>query len=173
MTSSRLFFNLLRENIKRQMGCIVLGLITIFFYFPVSTALIGRDYGYSAALDELGKLDRKLANTEQVLHWYLPNSALLFLTIISAVVLAVSIFRYLHSPRMVDCYHAIPVKREMLFASRYLTGVVLYAGMYLIGIFATILTSLFLEVKTSYLWVNLFYSFFVLLLTFLLVYTLR
>ena len=158
MTSSRLFCNLLRENIKRQLWSIVLLLLAWFFCFPVLSAM-----------DMVDKTISTLYDLNQI--YGATSPMLTLITVIAAIVLAMSCFKHLHSSRMTDCYHALPVKRELLFASQYLAGVVIYLATYLLGILAMLLVLMWKGILVKYLLANVFYGYLMFALMFLLIYT--
>ena len=56
------------------------------------------------------------------------------LLLILALVAGISAFRYLHVKNQTDFFHALPIRRGQLFASRALTGILAVLPSYLIGV---------------------------------------
>lgn len=56
------------------------------------------------------------------------------LLLILALVAGISAFRYLHVKNQTDFFHALPIRRGQLFASRVLTGILAVLPSYLIGV---------------------------------------
>ncbi len=157
MTLNRLFFNMQRENIRRQLWCTVVLLVIWFFTFPISCAMTAK---------------RTIAFLYAYCRMFSANSPwLMMVTVCAAVVLAMSCFKHLHSSKMTDCYHALPIKRGMLFATQYLTGLIIFLGTYLLGIVATLVVGLAKGVLVQYMMPNLFYGYFYMALVFLMLYT--
>ncbi|HOO28347.1 MAG TPA: hypothetical protein PLU43_07765, partial [Lachnospiraceae bacterium] len=65
----------------------------------------------------------------------------MFVTTGLAVLLAITGFAYLFSKKKVDLYHSIPVKREKLFMASYLSGILIYLGMYAVKTAAVIMVA--------------------------------
>lgn len=58
-------------------------------------------------------------------------------TAVGAVICALNGFSYLHSRTKVDFWHSLPVRREMLFAVKYINGILIYLAAYAVN---TVLT---------------------------------
>ncbi|MBQ7795639.1 MAG: hypothetical protein IJ374_03650 [Lachnospiraceae bacterium] len=52
---------------------------------------------------------------------------------VSAIIMALTGFMFLHSRKQVDFYHSIPIRRELLFAVKYLDGILIVVSMYLLN----------------------------------------
>lgn len=57
-----------------------------------------------------------------------------FIVIVAAALCAFAMFRYLYSRQQVDYYHSLPVSRGRRFAANYLSGALIMAGSYLVGL---------------------------------------
>lgn len=64
----------------------------------------------------------------------LVNAPAAVLLLILAIVAGISAFRYLHVKNQTDFFHALPIRRGQLFASRALTGILAVLPSYLIGV---------------------------------------
>ena len=64
----------------------------------------------------------------------LVNVPAALLLLILALVAGISAFRYLHVKNQTDFFHALPIRRGQLFASRALTGILAVLPSYLIGV---------------------------------------
>lgn len=150
MTSKNLFFKLMREDLKRRLWAASLAFLLFFFCFPVSAAMgcaqLAKEYAswiksanslsvYSQDPDKL-RASRLVELCAQVTG--LDNYIALVIIIGAALVLGLTGFLYLHSRKQVDFYHSIPVRREVLFAVRYLDGFLIVAFFYLINFTAAL-----------------------------------
>ena len=127
MTSRRLFFKMMREDIRRRLWAVALVILSWFFVFPVRVALIPGEYRLEEALYQQKIIER----TE---HWFsIGNVWGMFVIILGAVILGISSFSYLHSKKKVDFYHSIPVRREVLFLVNFWDGVWIMAIPYLLS----------------------------------------
>lgn len=145
MTSKSLFFRLIKEDLKRKIWAISLSFLMFFFWMPVAAAMaissLNQDLerwiaegtlfgeGITAQMQyEINLLDL----VPEILGFENP---LVAITIgIAAIVLALTGFMYLHSRKQMDFYHSIPVRREIIFAVKYLDGFIIVASTYLINL---------------------------------------
>lgn len=67
------------------------------------------------------------------------HTLIAFLIPVAAVVCAFAMFRYLYSREQTDFYHSLPVRREKRFAAHYLSGALIMAGSYLLGLLGAFL----------------------------------
>lgn len=120
MTSKNSFFKLMKEDLRQQLWCIVLSCIVFLLPLPIYVGMmLSNDHGlYDITLDLAGAMSKE-------------NFWLIMVTVFGALVCAVSGFGYLFSKKKVDFFHSLPVKRERLFAVRYLNGVLIYLVPYL------------------------------------------
>lgn len=165
MISKNLFFNLMKENIKRRIWVLALGMLVFFFAFPVVMMM-----RVQVLAEMLKNHNLAASNFKLDLLIGKNNIAVILITIVAAVICAVNGFSYLHDKKKVDFYHSIPVKRETLFLSSYLNGILIYAVTYLINLLFALLVlgiSGFLSVSLIKTGVC---AFFIHLLGFLLVY---
>lgn len=161
MTSKHLFFKLQKEDAKHRLWSIVLMALVCFFALPVSAALT------------MSQNENKLYTLEEVCEKFGADSGrLLAITVIAAVVLALSGFRYLHSARMIDFYHSQPIRRGMQFVLIYVNGILIYALPYLAGLLASLAVLGCAGFSVKILAANFFYGYFVFLLEFAMLYSL-
>lgn len=59
-------------------------------------------------------------------YFFTPSQAFVVLTVIVALVSALSGFAYLHSAKKLDVYHSLPIRREKLFLQQYVYGILYY-----------------------------------------------
>lgn len=147
MTSKNLFFKLLRERAKQSLWLIALSILAAFFAFPVASAVLT---GYTLDEDRIASMaemsdglltveaSRKMAQAEAADIFYSqidPAGPLLILLLTAgAVICGLAGFSYLFSRKKTDFYHSIPVRREMLFAVSYVSGILYAAVPYLVGL---------------------------------------
>ncbi len=137
MTSRSSFFKLLKEDLRQRLWTIVLAAIVFILPVPIYIAMeISGSRGFGT--DWMDNFARNLAEpmgTQSI--W------LVLVTIVGALICAVSGFGYLFSKKKVDFFHSLPVKRETLFAVRYINGILIYLVPYLAMILVSILIMVF------------------------------
>lgn len=122
MTSKNLFFKLIWQDFKKRIWCPIL--IFLAYFLAMELRL----------LNYLDRVERYPSNYNYTIKHYLANEffspsqnyTITYLTIIVGVVCALSGYAYLHSRKQLDTYHSMPVKREMLFVSRYVSGFLMF-----------------------------------------------
>lgn len=145
MTSRNLFFKLIKEDLKRRIWAVCLAFLSFFFFMPVAAAMglsrlnqtverwitQGTTFGEGITVQAM-KYDRMISLAENVIG--LDNIMLPLIVGTAAVVLGLTGFSWLHSKNKVDFYHSIPVRRELLFAVKYLDGIFIVFSMYLLNL---------------------------------------
>lgn len=146
MTSRSLFFKLMKEDLKRKLWAVGLAFLSFFFWMPVSAAM-----GISQLKQNLEQwiqmgtvFENGTVTAQQRYQSLLLNlvpdilgfrNVLVAMTVGgAAIVLAITGFMYLHSRKQVDFYHSIPVRREVLFAVKYIDGFLIVLSMYLLNL---------------------------------------
>ena len=150
MTSKSLFFKMMRQDIRRKLWAIGLCFLVFFMALPVSTSmeftrlsrlyagwLNGTQYLDPGIVPEIELLRRTQALATDTLG--MQNFFAAAFTMILAVVFAVTGFLFLHSKKQIDFYNSIPVKREILFAVRYLDDILIFTVPYLINMLFTVM----------------------------------
>lgn len=153
MTSKNLFFKLLKEDFRRRLWVFILASVVFFGTFGVvftmvlerwvdnytENVLISDSFSYgltqdiSMLEDELGQtLAQGLAG--DIVEFVALNPWLIIVACVGAVICGISGFSFLHSKKQVDFYHSLPLKRELLFAVRFLNGVLFFVIPYLISL---------------------------------------
>ena len=127
MTSKNLFFNLMKEDIKRRLWAVALSFLAFFFSLPVAVAMIAGRWNESIALDTVfyERLIRYLKS-----YLGINNGFVAFIIVAASLVLGVNSFSWLHSRQKVDFYHGLPISREKLFWANYLNGILIPAAAY-------------------------------------------
>lgn len=126
MTWRKSFFKITMQDIKKRIWCMALFFVVQFFAFPIKALLAVQSYS-SPVDSELHPWD--MAHIGRIFEqgiFDIGSTIALILLIAGALVLAMSGFSYLNSKKKVDFIHSMPIKREMLFLSRYITGFFLY-----------------------------------------------
>lgn len=122
MTSKKLFFKTMLYDLKKRGWCLAIIFLICFFALPVRLLLSlqgNNQYGFLKSF------------TIRLLYEYDTfgfgeGTLVLFLLAACAILLAVSGFSYLNSKKKVDFTHSMPIRREILFLSKYTAGVLLY-----------------------------------------------
>lgn len=134
MTSRSSFFKLMKEDLRQRLWTIVLAFIVFVLPVPIAIGMIvTQDTTFGSLTSELAgtlqvnnPVTSELAGTLQA-----NNPWFALVTVVGAAICAVSGFGYLFSKKKVDFFHSLPVKRECLFAIRYINGVFIYLVPYL------------------------------------------
>ena len=137
MTSRSSFFKLLKEDLRQRLWTIILAAIVFILPVPIYIAMevsSSRAFGVNAMDSYARNLAAPMADYSV---W------LALVTIFGALICAVSGFGYLFSKKKVDFFHSLPVKREMLFAVKYINGVLIYLVPYLAMLLISILVITF------------------------------
>ncbi len=133
MTSRSSFFKLLREDLRQRLWTIILAAIVFILPVPIYIAMeISGSGGFGTGM--LDNFARRLAEPMAYDSFWL-----VLLTMGGALICAVSGFGYLFSKKKVDFFHSLPVKREKMFAVRYINGVLIYLVPYLAMVLVSIL----------------------------------
>lgn len=146
MTSRNLFFKLIREDLKRRIWAVCLAFLSFFFWMPVAAAMgiseinrqverwiISETVFYGGITIETEKMNRLMSLTESIIG--MGNIMIPLIVGMAAIILGLTGFSWLHSKKKVDFYHSIPVRRELLFAVKYLDGILIVFTMYLLNLF--------------------------------------
>lgn len=142
MTSKSLFFKLMREDIKRRLWAAGLAFLMFFFGMPVAAAMSisSLKQSYERWLRNSTDMPQVLWERYQTSLFELADSILgsgnlfsVFIVGLSALVLGLTGFHFLHSKKQVDFYNSLPVRREILFSVKYLNGFLIVFCMYLLN----------------------------------------
>lgn len=145
MTSRNSFFNLLKEDFKRRLWVFVLAAVvfagtfllafTMCLQHWVESYRINGDSFSWGLISDVEETVTFAEYAEQGITTFLSlNPWLCIVTVVGAVICGISGFSYLHSRKQVDFYHSLPIKRETMFAVRFLNGILLYLIPYVIGL---------------------------------------
>ena len=126
MTSRSSFFKLLKEDLRQRLWTIILAAIVFILPVPIYLAMeISNTSGY--------RIERWTNYISDLAGPMAADSAwMVLITVVGAFICAVSGFGYLFSKKKVDFFHSLPVKRETLFAVRYINGILIYLVPYLV-----------------------------------------
>ncbi len=130
MISKNLYFNLLREDMKRRIWTLALAMLAFVIALPIY-AMLSLDRLISIIEDvgiEQARLDYANIGTNSEI------GLLFVITIIGAFLCALSGFSYLYSKSKVDLFHSIPVKREKIFLATFINGIIIYVVPYFVNI---------------------------------------
>ena len=133
------------EDLKRRLWAISLSFLAFFFWMPVMAAM--------QITDLFQKYDRWILNGTTFgngitadMHFHelltdiiqsivgLENGFAAFTFASAAIIMALTGFLYLHSKKQMDFYHSIPIRREVIFAAKYINGIIIVFVTYLINL---------------------------------------
>lgn len=143
MTSKISFLKLMQEDAKRRNWMLVFLTVLFFVCYPV-LMMIG--------LDNMMTVND--AWRERVaLEVLAPgNIGMALVMTVAAAMIAASEFAYLHSKEKMDLYYSIPVRRKKLFMSGYMTGFLMFVGIFVASEMLAVLVAAAKGVSPSLLW---------------------
>lgn len=143
MTSKISFLKLMQEDAKRRNWMLVFLTVLFFVCYPV-LMMIG--------LDNMMTVND--AWRERVaLEVLAPgNIGMALVMTVAAAMIAASEFAYLHSKEKMDLYYSIPVRRKKLFMSGYMTGFLMFVGIFVASEILAVLVAAAKGVSPSLLW---------------------
>lgn len=80
------------------------------------------------------------------------NIGMALVMTVAAAMIAASEFAYLHSKEKMDLYYSIPVRRKKLFMSGYMTGFLMFVGIFVASEILAVLVAAAKGVSPSLLW---------------------
>ena len=149
MTSRNLFFNLLKEDFRRRLWVFILAAVVFFGAFGVVFTMMlehwvenysgvtydsfsyGMTYDVSEDAPGMTLAERCAGNIAEFIAL---NPWLIIVACVGAIICGVSGFAFLHSKKQVDFYHSLPIRRELLFAVRFVNGVLFFVIPYIISL---------------------------------------
>ncbi len=131
MTLKNSFIKLQIEDMKRRVWSIALSMLAFIVLLPIICALNISNFQGNENLEwEMLQLKGLIGSG---------NVVIIAATMICAVVCGLSGFFFLHSRKKVDFYHSMPVRRERLFFTSYLNGILIYLVPYVINLIFSLL----------------------------------
>lgn len=134
MTSKNLFFNLMKEDLRRRIWTVILASIVFFFSMPVAVTMLLQNRGTSGW--DGNHEEKWLRQLGDMVGSYLggrSNLLLVLIAVVGAIICGISGYAFLHSRKQVDFYHSLPVKRETVFFVHFVDGILIYLVPYTIG----------------------------------------
>lgn len=131
MTSKSLFFKVHKEELRGKAPLVFMAFISMLVAMPlVLTIELQR---YKGWMEDVPKVYSKAYVSEQLAKYMnADNFMVLVLALILGTIFAFWQFEYLYHKDKVDFYHSLPVKREMLFWAKYISGVIAFVVPYVI-----------------------------------------
>lgn len=121
MISKKLFFKLIKQDLKKRIWC---PLILSIVYFLVLEVNMLRVIENITAFPNRYTYTISTYINDYFFGTYI--AAIAIVVCFTAFVCAISGFSYLHSKVQLDIYHSLPVSRSQLFWSRYVSGILLF-----------------------------------------------
>lgn len=131
MISQISYVKLIRQNFRQRGWAAALVAVAAFLMMPVAMMI---------------QIENKLQwmneyqsgyTKQNLLHWYQrsvgpANGMMIAFAVLSALLLGVTGFSYLHSREKTDFYHSLPMNRGHLLAGNYMSGVLMFLVPYLV-----------------------------------------
>jgi ABC-2 type transport system permease protein len=112
MTSKKLFFNYMKQDLKKHLWLISLSVLTQFFAIVVFPTM------YLQSQDKTSLLEFSWMGSYNLLF--------VVVVVVGAILSGLTMFSYLSAKDKVDFYHSLPIRREKLFIASYLNGILLF-----------------------------------------------
>ena len=123
MTSKISFLKLMQEDAKRRNWMLVFLSVLFFVCYPVLMMI---------ALDGTATINDRWRERVALELLAPGNVGIALVVTAAAVMIAAAEFSYLHSKEKMDLYYSIPVRRKKLFLSGYMTGFLMFVGIFLV-----------------------------------------
>ena len=128
MTSRRLFFKAMREDLRHRIWMIALSSLASFLTLPVAWLMyISSQNRYYDGIRQMGTVSENAFYMESVV--FLSRFLIIaggVVAIVGAIIVGLFGFRYVFHKNMVDTYHSIPVKRSTLYGVCWLNGLLIW-----------------------------------------------
>lgn len=139
MTSKRLFFNCMKEDLRHKIWMIALSVLGNFLALPIAYLIAFDKTRYNT---EFPITDPQL-NAEfiaDIMSFFAAYVTTLggIVAIVGALIVGLFSFRYVFHKNMIDTWHSLPVKRSTLFNTCYLNGFLIWFVPFLLNILFTI-----------------------------------
>lgn len=131
MTSKSLFFKVQKEDLRGKTPLLFITFICMFLALPIFLAMEMQKYQQWLQNDPMS-YTKKFLSQELAMYLGAENAVVLMIVLGLASIFAFCQFEYLYHREKVDFYHSIPVRRGILFWTRYLNGVVAFLIPYVI-----------------------------------------
>lgn len=117
-SSFKLFFKLILQDYKKRIWYPILVLISMFFLMEVQLLM---------QLDNISRWPKNFdySKAHYFANMFLSpdgNVLLTIATVAAAILCGLSGFSYLHNRQQLDLYHSMPIRRSMLYFSKYVAG---------------------------------------------------
>lgn len=131
MTFINSFFKLSLEELKRRTTEIIIIFIVFFITQPVfaiidTMSYNKREYYLKSGINTYSVFNTDLLNTG--------SSLILYFIILYGIISALRSFSYLFSKKKTDFYHSMPIRRELYFFVKYISGIIIILIPYLINL---------------------------------------
>lgn len=168
MTSRSLYSKLMKEDLKNRLWAVALISLVFFFAFPVVAAF------QAGALKEAVNYQKALLTyADKMKEWLSFECGMtVFLMMVAALICGMSSFSYLNSRSKVDFYHSIPVKREKMFITNYLNGILMLAIPYAVALMLAVVIAVSNGVSGAELWPLAFSGYGLTMVYYILMYSL-
>lgn len=139
MTSSRLFYKSMKEDLRHKIWMLALSLLGSFLAMPIIWLLKFGDVGFQS----VPMLAAEPQDYTRVISFYQDElmTAAGLIAFFGAVIVGLESFRFLQQKSMVDTYHSLPISRSCLFGVKYVNGLLIWLVPYLLCLIVTIVLS--------------------------------
>lgn len=128
MTSRRLFFKAMREDLRHRIWMIALSSLASFLALPVAWLMyVSSQNRYYDGIRQVGTVSADASYLEAIVflsRFFIVAGGVV--AVAGAIVVGLFGFRYVFHKNMVDTYHSIPVKRSTLYGVCWLNGLLIW-----------------------------------------------
>ncbi|WP_250278631.1 hypothetical protein [[Clostridium] colinum] len=123
-------FKVFKQEYKNYIWASALTIMMFIFVKIVVPLLNFSNYLTIKNVDNERFMEKLLTLNDYLIGEYMLNKMIIILL---AIILAISIFSYLHNRKQVDFYHSLPISRNSLFFIKYLLGIVIVVPIIIIS----------------------------------------
>lgn len=169
MTSKKYFSNLIINGLRNNIWSFACSFVVLFLSLPIYGAIT------LSILDN--KITSKYIKAYHLIDYYTKsvlgesNDFVKYAVAFLAVIIAFNSFSYLFSKQKVDMYHSLAIKREILFLSNFIAGIITFVIPYIITAFILAVISRANSVFTAYSLLVMIIMFFINLIGFIGIYS--
>lgn len=139
MTSKRLFFRVMREDMRHRLWMLALSALASFLVFPIAWMIFRLNIRMETSVPEESYIWLVVWIRDFLTGDFILGGGVF--AVCGALTAALTGFGFLFHKNQTDSRHSLPVKRDMLFGAGYLNGILVWmlpltVGMALTGIMA-------------------------------------
>lgn len=138
MMSKNSYFDLslIIDKVKKNIWLVALHSVILFFAMPVAITISTQ--GYMSRAIQNASIEQRLPSL--IMGFFTANNKFIILvSMLASIVSAATVYFYVNSRKQMDFYHSLPVKREKLFITNYISGAIIYLIPYTLSVILSVI----------------------------------